>query len=295
MLQSDKLKFIDGRPFKKWSIALKSSVIESLILNMPPPSILIDGAERTWYIMDGAELLLTIAEYINNDFKLENEVLHRPKFTDLHLKLRSRLSNLEIVATIINPDTPPLHRLELYNTSLLKIGKEADLWNCTQAVYPEEFKKIVQFASDLGIKDPHLLWQIMTAMLFAPRFESDEVNPITYLGNMRFNIFESFLLERFDVLQVYVELQGYRAMVQRIARVTQNFFKNDNLRWNPKKRTILTIVLTLLARDGVNIEGSETVNRFEYAWKKSSRIGEGTLYKDYIKKTSTILLKYMKR
>lgn len=295
MLDAGKLRMVGGKPFKRWLRSIKSRVIEGLLMGLPPGSIIIDGSDISWYIVDGAELIAAISEYVKDVYALgsvnfEVGEYAGATFSKLPLMLQSRLTNLEIIATVINPDTRPIYRLGIYNSSLLKIDKERKLWNCMEAVYPVIFKKIQSEADILGINDPHIMWRIMTAMLFDGRFKTGKFDDDYELGDIRYDMFECILLERFDViLKVIMQIQPENyAVIRDIAKLTEEAFDSDIILWTEKKRTIFTIVLTLLIDRFSEIDLKRFLQRFKTAWKKNLDIGNGYLYRNYAKKSSVI-------
>ncbi len=294
MLKERKLRLVGDKPFKKWSISHKSRVIECLLLGLPADSIIIDGSESVWYLVDGAELISTIYEYVTNSFSLKNvnfdiSEYANASFDALPLHLRGRLYNLEIIGTIINPDTSPIHKLGIYGSSLLKIGKEKELWRCTQAVYPDSFRKIQAFAYSLDIEDSHLLWQIMVAVLFAQRFRTGKFELNVNLSGTRFDMLECIMLERFEVAYEFfshdksISRDALPVMAHDIQEVL-----NEQEEWTYKKKTIFTIVTSLLYPSVDKFDKEAFLKRFERAWKKNSRIGVGHLFRDYAVKSSAI-------
>lgn len=294
MLQSKKLRLVGDKPFKKWTISHKSRLIESLILGLPADSIIIDGSDSQWYVADGSEFLTAIRDYIDGTFSLEYVNFDMSSyagalFKKLPLSLQGRLMNLEIIATVINPDVSEIHRLSIYNSSLLKIGKERELWNCAEAVYPESFKKVRQLAFELDVDNPHLLWQIMTAVFFASRFVTADIVEATIAGT-RFDMFECLLLEHFDVIFAFMEhkLADYRTDISRINDLVQEVFDDEKNVWSDKKKTIFSIVVALLVTMSVDFTSEKLQTLFNRAWKKSLGRGVGHLYRDYAVKTSEI-------
>ena len=302
MLQSGKLQLIGGKPFKRWSLSHKSRVIESLILGLPADTIIIDGSDSCWYMVDGAEFISTIRDYANDSFRLSHvnfdiSEYAGAKFSELPLNRQRRLANLEIIATVLNPDTPDIHKLGVYNASLLKIGKERELWNCTEAVYPESFKKIRSLAADFDVHNPHLLWRVLVAIFFNVRFTTGEFNSVINVGGTRFDMFESMLIERFDVVLAYVRqrISGRFDMIKSMAVFVQKAIDDDSqIVWTEKKRAIFTIVTALTYIAPCDISKVSFVSRFKKAWKRNRGVGVGHLYRDYAAKSSAIY-NYMMR
>lgn len=301
MLNDNKLQFISGKPFKKWTLSHKSRVIESLLLGLPPGSIIIDGADSPWFIADGAELLSAIFEFVNDKFALNylnfKAMLYADsKFSGLPLMLQSRIMNLEIIATVINPDTFDIYRLGIYNISLLKIGQEHKLWNCAEAIYPVQFHKVHDTARELGVNDSRRLWCIMTALFFDKRFKTGKLNNDLNLGEIRFDMFECLLLERFDAIKTYLttsKSESY-STIGLIAELAENAFKNSHVLWTEKKRTIFIIVLSLMSKTLHRHDLQQFAQSFKTAWDIHIGTGIGHLYKDYAKKSS-VIYSYMMR
>lgn len=295
MLDTGKLKLIGGKPFKKWLRSHKSRAIESLLLGLPPGSIIIDGADSPWFIADGAELISAIYEFVKDNFGLEYLNFKATEYADsrfsqLPLMLQSRIMNLEIIATVINPDTFDIYRLGIYNTSLLKIGKEKKLWNCAEAVYPVPFNKVHDTARELGVADPRKLWLIMTAMFFDERFKTGKLNNNLNIGEIRFDMFECILLERFDAIKTCLatsQAASYQT-IGLIAELAEKAFEDGRILWTEKKRTVFIIVLSLMSKTLGQHDLKRILQNFKTAWKNHIGTGTGNLYEDYAKKSSAI-------
>lgn len=301
MLKSGKLRFVGGKPFKRWTSSKKSRLVESLLFGLPPGSIVIDGSGPTWYVAEGSETLSAIYEYLKNSYSLDNVMFEADEyfqryFSDLPLRLQSSLFNLEIIATVVNPDTPDLYRLWTYSSSLLKIGREGELWRCVEAVYPEPSGKLCDEAFRLGLSDARLLWRAILALVFSDRFKTGRFNRLLNLEHMRYDIFECTMLERFEVLRMYASNatpDTYR-MTPEIADLTETALDYGEYVWTEKKTAVFTIVLTLITNDTGHVPGKGFIHDFIDAWKECAGIGTGHLYKDYARKTSAIY-KYLTR
>ncbi len=296
MLDSGKLLFIGGKPFKRWTLAAKSRIIESLLLGLPPGSITIDGANPAWHIADGAELISAIYDYLNGLYRLTGTNFewgeYNCHFDQLPLRLRSRLLNLELIATIVNPGATDIYRLSIYSASLLKIGKSSELWGCAEAIYPEDFSDLLEQASQTDATDAHRLWQSMIALFFAERFKTARFNKILQLEEMRFDIFECMMLERYEAIRTYIRLRARMVydLMPDIANFAAAVVDDDDSTylWTDKKSAIFTIILTLIAADRGRLPAPDFTNRFKTAWKSCLGRGAGFLYRDYARKSSAI-------
>lgn len=296
MFKCEKLRFIGGKPFKNWSISHRSRVIENLLFGYPADQVIIDGSESIWYVVDGAEFLSAILDYVNCDFALQNTNFEIADYTgkrfgELTLNLQSRLSNLEITTTVIKPDVSTIHKLGIYNSAMLRIGKGKEFWNCTQVVYPESFNKVHKMANALHIDDPHLLWQILIAVSL-PGYLTCKVNDNEFVGGIRFDMFECIVLDQFDLIHDRLRtLKRYEDIVGFI----QNTVNDNLLKWSDKKRTIFTLVTAILAYEGLFYKLKDNLlTRFGNAWKKNSAIGKGPLLRDFATKTN-VIYNYLKR
>ena len=299
IFRAKKLRFIGEEPFIKWELSQKAPVIESILWGLPVRSIMIDGSDSLWYVVEGAEVLSAIFEYVSDGFSLDYVSFpvgkySGVKFSELPLRYRSLLYNLEVTATMINPGTPNLQRLSLYNTSLLKIGKNEHLWNCAKIVYPVAFEALSEKAIEFGIADPQIFLRLLIARIFAERLKSGFSTKDQALAEMRFDLFECMLLDYFDMIDIFIKIipAEQRAVMGQLAAYIKRNSNNTKI-WDEKKRTIFTLVLGLLT-DSPRIydllEFGNLFYEFRKAWTDSGRRGVriGPLYADYAKKTSVI-------
>ncbi len=296
MLDSKKLRFVGGKPFKSWSKSHKSRVIESLLLELPPDSVIIDGADSPWFVADGAELLSTIHEYIHDQFQLDSVSFNLDKyygrsFNDLPLILRSRLLNLNISASIISSEASTIYRLSVYSSALLKIGKEKVLWNCAQEVYAVTFKKLKDLAKELNAYNPQTLLQIIIAIGYADVFITGSFNnkKNSSIGKIRFDMFECIVLETFD--QIYPLIKSMFEKDRTFISDLVRFFNDNNgefITKTGKKSSIFRITTTLLALRSNGYDMSTAIKQFKEAWHNCRGIGKGYLNIDYAIKSSAI-------
>lgn len=300
MLKSQKLQFIGGKPFKTWSVSHKSRFIESLLLGLPSDPIIIDGADSPWFVADGAELLSTIYGYIRNEFSLEYvnfnmEDYSGETYKGLPLMFKSRLMNLEISATIINPSASYIYRIGVYSSALLKSGKEKELWKCAEAVYANSFKDLKEMAFSLKANDPQPVLQIIIAMLYANCFKTGSLDEFEEFGGLRFDMFECLVLGAID--KVYRDLKTLLERKKEAIRDVLDLveeYKDDLTTKTGKKLRIFIIVLTILAIDNKGYDIVKKAKQFKKAWNASLGKGVGYLNKDYATKSS-VIYKYLSR
>lgn len=294
MLESKKLHFIGGAPFKTWSKSHKSLVIESLLLGLPPDPIIIDGYDTPWFVADGAELLSNIHEYLCDGFKLDSvnfnlQEYYGEPFSKLPLMLRSRLLNLKINATIITSEATTIYRLSVYSSALLKIGKEKGLWNCAQEIYKSTFNKLNELAHKLNADNPQTLLQIILAIVYADSFKKGSFKSELDISEIRFDMFECLALKDFDSIYEYVKkiLKKNQAEVRIVLELSKKHGKELATKTGKKSR-IFIITTTLLALESKGIDSSKIIHQFKAAWKESKGFGKGYLNEDYATKSNII-------
>lgn len=98
----------------------KSRLIESLLLRIPLPVFyLAEDNEGFYQVVDGVQRLTTIRDFVNNQFRLKDlEYLGKncgnKTFEELSFKYQSRLQDTQLTFNVIEPQTPPSVKTEIF-------------------------------------------------------------------------------------------------------------------------------------------------------------------------------------
>ena len=98
----------------------RSELVESLLMGIPIPIIyLFENREGKKEVVDGRQRIITIMDYLNNQFPLSMlRILHHlngNKFTDLDPKLQSYLEDYQIATYVIQPPTPEIVKFDIFD------------------------------------------------------------------------------------------------------------------------------------------------------------------------------------
>ncbi|CAB5497314.1 DUF262 domain-containing protein, partial [Bathymodiolus thermophilus thioautotrophic gill symbiont] len=92
-----------------WKIPQSSSLIESLIMQLPIPAIFLakDDGEKS-YIIDGQQRLTSIKNFYNNEFALKDTIkaINGKKYSELDEKYKNRLDEYALQLIIVNQEKP---------------------------------------------------------------------------------------------------------------------------------------------------------------------------------------------
>ncbi len=104
-----------------WTSKQKSGLIESLLLGIPLPSFYFsEDKDGGLQVVDGVQRLTTIFEYVSQkQFKLRETTylddLQGKSFDDLSVLFRRRLYNTQLVAHVIDPQTPYEVKFDIFS------------------------------------------------------------------------------------------------------------------------------------------------------------------------------------
>ena len=98
----------------------KSSIIETIFIKIPLPSILIDNRdEDTWKIESGSHIIGNIFDYMENKFQLSGmeylPELNGKKFFELERKYQRRIEDCSLHCVMIRPNTPENIAINIYD------------------------------------------------------------------------------------------------------------------------------------------------------------------------------------
>ena len=105
--------------FQRWNQERRSRLIESILMNQPQPALFLDGSQKTTYVLDGMQILMSIRDYVNNRYELQSLLLNVQdieglKFEQLKPTLQYRLLNFPFLAYVIVPGTSNMQRVAIY-------------------------------------------------------------------------------------------------------------------------------------------------------------------------------------
>lgn len=104
-----------------WDVRRQSQFIESILLGLPVPSILVAEIENTerLEIVDGVERVKTLAAFMTNQLRLENltvlDSLNNFYFKDLAPSRQRKFTNTSILTTVLSEKGDEKVRKEIYN------------------------------------------------------------------------------------------------------------------------------------------------------------------------------------
>mgnify|MGYP006277755461 FL=1 len=105
-----KQKYMDLRPFyqrrSRWDAKMQSRLIESFLINIPVPPILLFEREYNYYeVMDGQQRITAISDFYEDKLKLEGLMiwpeLNDLKYTDLPKKIQAGIDRRSISSIVI--------------------------------------------------------------------------------------------------------------------------------------------------------------------------------------------------
>ena len=115
-----------------WDINRKSSLIESLLLNIPIPAFYMDeDGDGIKSVIDGLQRLSAIHQYISSEFQLRNlqylgQCEHK-YFGELDIKYRKRIMESTLVVNILDERCPPMVKLDIFrrvNTGGIRLNSQ---------------------------------------------------------------------------------------------------------------------------------------------------------------------------
>ena len=117
----------------RWSVGVKSRLIESFLLNVPvPPVFFSENRDGTYWVIDGQQRLSTLREFVDNELVLKDlEVLQNfndLKFSDFTPGVKNRLLyriQLRAIVILKSPDESiALDVFQRLNTGAAPLGKQ---------------------------------------------------------------------------------------------------------------------------------------------------------------------------
>ena len=206
MLNDGQLDFIGGRPFRNWAAQRRARVVETLILGLPPTSIILDGASGVWHVVEGAECLKAYLDFYSGKLAIKDSVILADStdsltFDILPQRLKERFLNTPVIGSILTSDCSFYERLWVYSSVLIKLGFSAPpLWDCALWIRPDISEALNSYAETIGVTNARILWIIILGIAFSERLadskallgKSEHVNTVT--KKMPFDIFECVTL-----------------------------------------------------------------------------------------------------
>ncbi|MBA5248937.1 MAG: DUF262 domain-containing protein [Gammaproteobacteria bacterium] len=119
-----------------WKIPQSSSLIESLIMQLPIPAIFLakDDDEKS-YIIDGQQRLTSIKKFYNDEFALKDTIkaINGKKYSELDEKYRNRLDEYALQLIVVKQDKPDDN-----NDGIYKIFERIN--TAGTKLYPQEIR-----------------------------------------------------------------------------------------------------------------------------------------------------------
>ena len=120
-----------------WSNTKASSLVESILLNIPIPVIYAsEDEEGKWIIVDGLQRLFSLKRFYDDQFKLAGletlEELNGFKYSKLEESAQKRLDRGELRVIVLQNDSDPNIQFDIFmrlNTGAVKLN-EQELRNC---------------------------------------------------------------------------------------------------------------------------------------------------------------------
>ncbi len=168
-----------------WKTPQSSSLIESLIMQLPIPAIFLakDEDEKS-YIIDGQQRLTSIKKFYKGEFALEDTIkaINGKKYSELDEKYRNRLDEYALQLIVVKQDTPDNNNDGIYkiferiNTAGTKLSPQ----EMRSAAYHGEFSELLsEFAKNklwvsfIKIKNNRRTHQELILRFFALYFDVD--------------------------------------------------------------------------------------------------------------------------
>lgn len=240
MLNDGKLDFIGGRPFRNWTAQRRARVVETLILGLPPTSIILDGASGVWHVVEGAECLKAYLDFYSGKMAIKDSVILADStdsltFDILPQRLKERFLNASVIGSILTSDCSFSDRLWVYSSALSKQGFSAPpLWDCALWIRPDLSEALNSFAETIGVTNTRILWIILLGIALSERLpnaffrlgKTSKANEM--LKKMPFDIFECASLPAIIKINERVKLGEDEKMLHNALVSTLSSFKSDN-------------------------------------------------------------------
>lgn len=240
MLNDGKLDFIGGRPFSNWTPPRRARVVETLILGLPPTSIILDGASGVWHVVEGAECLKAYLDFYSDKLAIKDSVILADKtdsltFNILPPRLKERFLNTPVIGCILTSDCSFYDRLWVYASALKKQNiKHTTLWECALFIRPDISEALNSFAETIGVTNTRILWIILLGIALSERLpnaffrlgKTSKTNEM--LKKMPFDIFECVSLPAIIKINERAKLGEDEKMLHNALVSTLSSFKSDN-------------------------------------------------------------------
>ncbi len=186
-----------------WTPRQQSRLIESLLLGIPLPSFYFnENTDGHLQVVDGVQRLTTIFRYVKQtSFRLRDIVyltdLENQKFQDLETVFRRRLNGSQIVAHVIDPQTPYRVKFDIFqriNTGGTPLSSQ-EIRHCMSKHQSREFlKKLVNEESFIAATSGSLAEHVRMA---------DREMALRFIG------FRQFSLNDYEQHSGFDEFLGY--------------------------------------------------------------------------------------
>jgi hypothetical protein len=90
-----------------WGEDKRSRIIDSILSNIPIPSVYMDGSNKGWIILNGYNRLYSILSFMNDEYPLQGmnfmKELNGLRYSEIPFRLRYNIEFVLIEANILNP------------------------------------------------------------------------------------------------------------------------------------------------------------------------------------------------
>lgn len=306
----------------RWDLNRRSLLIESFLMNVPlPPVFLNEDEYGTYSIIDGKQRLTTIAEFLNDRFKLQGLSIFQEAnglyFSELDASLKSVLqTRSSIRAIILLRMSDPLikfHVFQRLNTGGVRLNSQ-EVRNVTfagrlndaivaAAEYPT-FTKLLGIGSDEMKREKSALWKQMRDVELVLRYLTLRENWSSFSGSLG-GAMNSYLAENSMITNQEIEerISSFKETVDKVDASFGNIAFKRASESKKSSRILATLYdAQMIALEGFTYEellnSKDRIQRSMYELLKntafSNSIGAQTNTPRYVKTRISMLQEMVK-
>lgn len=277
-------------PFQRqqiWKSDKASSLIESIIMNVPiPPLYFSEEEDGTWLVLDGLQRLSSIKDFYDNSFALGKldvlKELNKCRYKDLNPKSKSLLDDGLFRVIVIRKDSHPDIKYDIFmrlNQGAVTLNYQ-ELRNCLYRGKLNDLAKQLccdnqDFLGILRQKKPHQRYLdvefIIRYFAFSDNIIQDETG-MFYLNNYKGKLVQ-FLNDYMSVKKVFtdndVEMykKRFNDTIQKVLIVfnPQNAFRDPESSNSKLYRTIADFIMPCfdrLSTEYINAHKNEIIQKY---------------------------------